>query len=139
RSRRSPSVTRSGGRGSDRTRTAGPGRDRRHVSGGDPTGLDGPDLVVAGAGGGLVAALRAAQLGLDVLVLERQEQFAVGNNTAMSTAMIPGAGSRWQREQGVDDSPERFLDDIRAKTGGDFEERIARGTGEVSAPLGEGV
>ena len=61
------------------------------MSGGDPTGLDGPDLVVAGAGGGLVAALRAAQLGLDVLVLERQEQFAVGNNTAMSTAMIPGA------------------------------------------------
>jgi fumarate reductase flavoprotein subunit len=107
------------------------------VSGGDLTGFDGPDLVVAGAGGGLVAALRAAQLGLDVLVLERQEQFAVGNNTAMSTAMIPGAGSRWQSEQGVDDSPEQFLDDIRAKTGGDFEERIARALVEVSARLVE--
>ena len=107
------------------------------MSGGDLTGLDGPDLVVAGAGGGLVAALRAAQLGLDVLVLERQEQFAVGNNTAMSTAMIPGAGSRWQREQGVDDSAEQFLDDIRAKTGGDFEERIARALVEVSARLVE--
>ena len=59
--------------------------------------LGGPDLVVAGAGGGLVAALRGAQLGLDVLVLERQEHFAAGNNTAMSTAMVPGAGSRWQR------------------------------------------
>ena len=70
--------------------------------------LDGPDLVVAGAGGGLVAALRAAQLGLDVLVLERQEQFTVGNNTAMSTAMVPGAGSRWQREAGIEDSPEQF-------------------------------
>jgi len=30
----------------------------------------GPDLVVAGAGGGLVAALRGAELGLDVLVVE---------------------------------------------------------------------
>ena len=29
-----------------------------------------PDLVVAGAGGGLVGALRAAELGLDVLVVE---------------------------------------------------------------------
>ena len=99
--------------------------------------LDGPDLVVAGAGGGLVAALRGAQLGLDVLVLERQEHFAAGNNTAMSTAMVPGAGSRWQREQDVDDSPERFLDDIRAKTGGDFDERIARALVDVSARLVE--
>jgi fumarate reductase flavoprotein subunit len=107
------------------------------VSGHDEIEADGPDLVVAGAGGGLVGALRAAQLGLDVLVLERQEHFAVGNNTAMSTAMIPGAGSRWQREQGIDDSPEQFLDDIRAKTGGDFEERIARSLVEVSARLVE--
>lgn len=98
---------------------------------------EGPDLVVAGAGGGLVGALRAAQLGLHVLVLERQEHFAVGNNTAMSTAMIPGAGSRWQREQGVDDSADQFLDDIRAKTGGVFEERIARTLVDVSARLVE--
>ena len=32
--------------------------------------------------------------------VERQEHFAAGNNTAMSTAMVPGAGSRWQREAG---------------------------------------
>ena len=63
--------------------------------------VDGPDLVVAGAGGGLVGALRAASLGLSVLVVERNVHFAVGNNTAMSTAMVPGAGSRWQREAGV--------------------------------------
>lgn len=74
------------------------------------------DLVVAGAGGGLVGALRAASLGLSVLVLERNEHFTTGNNTAMSTAMIPGAGSRWQREQGVEDSPERYAADIMAKT-----------------------
>ena len=79
---------------------------------------DGPDLVVAGAGGGLAGALRAAQLGLDVLVVERQEHFAAGNNTAMSTAMVPGAGSRFQREAGIEDSPDQFLDDVRAKTGG---------------------
>ncbi len=77
---------------------------------------DGPDLVVAGAGGGLAGALRAAELGLDVLVVEVNEHFAQGNNTAMSTAMVPGAGSRWQREAGIDDGPERFVADIMAKT-----------------------
>ena len=99
--------------------------------------LDGPDLVVAGAGGGLAGALRAAQLGLDVLVVERQEHFAAGNNTAMSTAMVPGAGSRFQREAGIEDSPDRFLDDVRAKTGGAADERIARALADVSARLVE--
>jgi fumarate reductase flavoprotein subunit len=99
--------------------------------------LDGPDLVVAGAGGGLVAALRAAQLGLGVLVLERQEQFTVGNNTAMSTAMVPGAGSRWQREAGIEDSPEQFRADIAEKTHGEADERTAKALAEVSARLVE--
>ncbi|WP_435741909.1 FAD-dependent oxidoreductase [Nocardioides sp. SYSU DS0663] len=98
---------------------------------------EGPDLVVAGAGGGLVAALRAAEQGLSVLVAERNEHFAAGNNTAMSTAMIPGAGSRWQREAGIDDSPETFLADVLAKTHGEADERLARALTEVSAPLVE--
>ncbi|WP_199435502.1 FAD-dependent oxidoreductase [Qaidamihabitans albus] len=103
------------------------------------TGQDaeGPDLVVAGAGGGLVGALRAAEQGLSVLVVERSEHFAMSNNTAMSTAMVPGAGTFWQREAGVEDSPEAFLDDIRAKTGGQTDERLARTLTHVSAPLVE--
>ncbi|HEV7145584.1 MAG TPA: FAD-binding protein [Pedococcus sp.] len=98
---------------------------------------EGPDLVVAGAGGGLVGALRAASLGLSVLVVERNEHFAVGNNTAMSTAMIPGAGSRWQREGGVEDSAERFFADIMAKTHGEADATIAEALSEVSARLVE--
>ena len=35
---------------------------------------EGPDLVIAGAGGGLAGALRAAELGLDVLVVELLEK-----------------------------------------------------------------
>jgi fumarate reductase flavoprotein subunit len=98
---------------------------------------EGPDLVVAGAGGGLVAALRAAAHGLSVVVVERNESFAAGNNTAMSTAMVPGAGTRWQREAGVGDSPETFLGDIMAKTHGEADERLARALTSVSAPLVE--
>ena len=96
-----------------------------------------PDLVVAGAGGGLVAALRAAQLGLDVLVVEASEHYRQGNNTSMSTAMIPGAGSRWQREAGIEDSPELFVADVRKKTKGQADEALALALGTVSARLVE--
>lgn len=95
------------------------------------------DLVVAGAGGGLAGALRAASHGLSVVVVDVDEHFRRGNNTSMSTAMIPGAGSRWQREAGVDDSPDRFVADIMAKTHGQADERLARALASVSAPLVE--
>ncbi|HSZ41223.1 MAG TPA: FAD-binding protein [Trebonia sp.] len=95
------------------------------------------DLIVAGAGGGLCGALRAAQLGLDVLVVEASEHFRRGNNTSMSTAMIPGAGSRFQRAAGIEDSPARFLADIAAKTHGSAEPVASRALAEVSAELVE--
>jgi len=95
------------------------------------------DLVVAGAGGGLAGALRAAELGCSVLVVEASEHFRRGNNTSMSTAMFPGAGSRWQREAGIEDSPEAFVADIMAKTKGQADPRLARTLAGVSAPLVE--
>lgn len=97
----------------------------------------GPDLVVAGAGGGLAGALRAAELGLGVVVVEATEHFRRGNNTSMSTAMFPGAGSRWQAAEDVDDSPDRFVADIMAKTKGRADARLARTLARVSAPLVE--
>lgn len=95
------------------------------------------DLVVAGAGGGLCGALRAAQLGLDVLVVDANSHFRRGNNTSMSTAMIPGAGSRFQQAAGIDDSPARFLADIAAKTSGSADPAVARALAAVSAELVE--
>lgn len=96
-----------------------------------------PDLVVAGAGGGLVGALRAAELGLDVLVVEATRHHRRGNNTSLSTAMIPGAGSRFQRAAGIDDSAERLVADIIAKTQGTADIRLATALAEVSAELVE--
>ncbi|MEW1975455.1 FAD-binding protein [Microbacterium profundi] len=97
--------------------------------------FDGPDVVVAGAGGGLVAALRAAERGLSVLVVDANEHFRRGNNTSMSTAMIPAMGSRFQRDAGVTDSPETFLGDVAKKTGGDYNETAAKALAAVSAEL----
>ncbi|TDC76358.1 FAD-binding protein, partial [Actinomadura sp. 7K507] len=86
---------------------------------------------------GLAGALRAAELGLDVVVVESSEHYRRGNNTSMSTAMFPGAGSRWQTAEGVDDSAGRFVDDIMAKTGGQADGRLAWTLADVSAPLVE--
>ncbi|MEU4570491.1 FAD-binding protein [Micromonospora sp. NPDC023956] len=75
------------------------------------------DVLVAGAGAaGLAAALAAARDGRTVVLAEARETFRQGSNTVMSTSMIPAAGSRWQQAAGIEDSPGRFLADIRAKT-----------------------
>lgn len=93
------------------------------------------DLVVAGAGGGLAGALRAAQLGLRVLVVEASAGFRRTSNTSMTTGMIPGAGTRWQQTAGIQDAPERFLSDIMAKTRGQADQRLAGALTRVSAEL----
>lgn len=95
------------------------------------------DLLVAGAGGGLAGALRAAQLGLSVVVVEPNEHYLRANNTAMSTAMIPGAGSRYQRAAQIADSPQRFLADIERKTNGTADAAVASALARVSAELVE--
>ena len=73
------------------------------------------DIAIVGAGAcGLCAGLAAAQAGAEVLILER-DATALGT-TAMSTGLIPGAGSSLQQAAGIADSPERFANDICAKT-----------------------
>ncbi|MBC7804169.1 MAG: FAD-binding protein, partial [Candidatus Parcubacteria bacterium] len=74
------------------------------------------DLLVIGAGGcGLAAAIAAHDAGLEVAVVEKLER--AGGNTALSTGSIPGAGSRFQRAAGIDDSPERMIGDYEANAG----------------------
>lgn len=72
------------------------------------------DVVVVGGGGcGLTAALAAAEKGLEVAVLEKTE-FVLGN-TAASAGMIPAAGTRFQAELGIADSPEQMAQEILEK------------------------
>ncbi|MFC6197699.1 FAD-dependent oxidoreductase [Ponticaulis profundi] len=90
-----------------------------------------PVIVVGAGGAGLCAALAARDLGADVLVLER-DAVPMGS-TAMSTGLIPAAGTPEQAEQGIDDSPERFASDVMAKTKGKADESIALKLGQESA------
>ena len=88
-------------------------------------------LVVGGGGCGLTAALAAHEQGAEVLVLERDAS-ALGT-TAMSTGLIPGAGTRLQQAAGIVDSPEMFAADIMKKTRGQTDPDIALALARESA------
>lgn len=89
-------------------------------------------VVVVGAGGtGLCAALAAADAGAEVLVIER-DPTPLGS-TAMSTGLIPAAGTPEQAAAGIDDSPERFVADILAKTKGRTDPALAELVARESA------
>lgn len=74
------------------------------------------DVVVVGSGGcGLTAGIAAAQQGVEVLVLEKQPR--PWSNTARSGGMIPAAGSCFQRQAGIHETPEDLAEDIWRKNG----------------------
>jgi fumarate reductase flavoprotein subunit len=71
-------------------------------------------VVIIGAGAaGLTAALVAHSRGREVLVLERDA--LPQGSTALSAGLIPAGGTRWQREQGIEDSPEQLSADVMHK------------------------
>lgn len=81
-------------------------------------------VVIVGAGGcGLTAALAARDGGAEVLVIERDDS-PLGS-TAMSTGLIPAAGTPEQAARGIPDTPEIFTRDILAKTKGKTDPVIA--------------
>src|SRR5215204_4072346 len=96
---------------------------------------DGYDVVVVGAGGcGLVAALRAAQQGARVALLEKTDR--PGGATALSSKGIQAGGTAFQQKQAVQDSPARYARDIAERNGnrGDpaLTERLAHNSVEVA-------
>ena len=81
------------------------------------------DVIVVGAGAaGMMGALAAAHGGASVLLLEKD--LAGASNLLVSGGLFPGAGTRWQREAGLEDSPAAFAHDIRAKGGESSNESI---------------
>ncbi|MYZ46249.1 FAD-dependent oxidoreductase [Propylenella binzhouense] len=94
------------------------------------------DVLVVGAGGcGLAAAVAAHDAGAQVAVVEKRE--TPGGNTAISTGSIPGAGTRFQRAAGIEDSAELFHADLMALSGPHDAEALTRRLAECSAALVE--
>ncbi len=74
-------------------------------------------VVIIGAGAcGLVAALKAADLGAETLILE-QDDTPTGS-TSLSSGFIPAAGTRFQLEMGIQDDTALFAEDIQNKARG---------------------
>ena len=94
------------------------------------------DVLAVGAGAcGLAAAIAAHDEGLHAAVLEKLER--PGGNTALSTGSVPGAGSRFQRAAGIDDSVEKMLADYIRVAGEHDVPEVMRRLIEISAPLCE--
>jgi len=74
-------------------------------------------VVIAGAGAcGLTAALAARDEGAEVLVLEKDSN--PQGTTSMSQGEMCAAGTRMQKEIGIDDSPDLFFEDVMTRTEG---------------------
>lgn len=72
------------------------------------------DVLIIGSGAcGLVAALRAADAGADVIVVERDH--SPSGSTSMSSGFIPAASTRFQQALGISDSADLFAADIQKK------------------------
>ncbi len=83
-----------------------------------------PVVIVGGGAAGLTAALAARDEGADVLVLERDNE--PRGTTSMSQGNIAGAGTKSQKEKGIDDSGEIFAKDIINLTKGKTNHYLAK-------------
>jgi len=70
-------------------------------------------LIIGGGGCGLIAALAAAEKGAHVFLVEKEK--AAGGNTSLSQAMVPAAGTSFQKRAGIEDSRELMAEDILKK------------------------
>ncbi|OYU47155.1 MAG: FAD-binding dehydrogenase [Rhizobiales bacterium PAR1] len=90
------------------------------------------DVLVIGAGAcGLAAAIAAHDAGASVAIVEKRER--PGGNSSLSTGSVPAANSRFQREAGLTDSPEKMVADLMGIAKETEDLALVRRMAEVSA------
>lgn len=94
-----------------------------------------PVLVVGAGACGLVAALAAHDQGAEVLILERDP--TPSGSTAMSSGMIPAAGTWLQRDRNVVDTPDIMASDIQAKAQDENDAQLVAEICAASGPIVE--
>jgi fumarate reductase flavoprotein subunit len=85
-------------------------------------------LVIGAGAAGLCAALAAAEAGAEPVVIERDA--VPSGSTALSAGLIPAAGTRFQRRQGITDSPALFARDIQHKAHDEADPALVRAVSE---------
>lgn len=81
------------------------------------------DVVVCGGGTGLIAAVRAAELGLKVILLEKAK--SCGGNTDYAHGFFP-IYTDLHRQNELDDVREQAITDLCARTGGSVSPEVMR-------------
>lgn len=98
-----------------------------------------PILVIGAGASGMIAALSAADTGGAVLVIEADP--VPSGSTALSAGLIPAAGTKFQREAGIDDTPSLLRADIQRKAAGenpqDLVDQLAQNAGPAVEWLSE--
>jgi fumarate reductase flavoprotein subunit len=70
-----------------------------------------PDIIVVGAGtAGLPCAIRAAQRGQKVLVIEKSDE--IGGTLHLTAGHMSAAGTKRQKEKGIEDSPDNHYNEV---------------------------
>ena len=77
--------------------------------------------------------LAAKEAGIDAVLIERDA--VPSGSTGLSAGLIPAAGTRFQRDKGIADSPDLFAADIQRKAHGESDpavvDAVARGAGPL--------
>lgn len=94
------------------------------------------ETLIVGAGAcGLVAALAAHEEGQMVLAVEADP--APSGSTALSAGLVPAAGTRFQRDAGIDDTHDLFAADIQKKAKNENDPALVAALAQGAAPAVE--
>src|SRR4051794_21333756 len=94
-----------------------------------------PLLIVGAGAAGLCAGLAASEAGIDPVVIERDA--VPSGSTALSAGLIPAAGTRFQREKGIEDSTKLFAQDIARKSHGEADPKLVQAVAANAGPTVE--
>jgi fumarate reductase flavoprotein subunit len=92
-----------------------------------------PVLIIGAGAAGLCAALTLSEASIEPVVIERDA--VPSGSTALSAGLIPAAGTRFQRAQGIADSAEIFAQDISRKAHGEADAKLVRAVATGAGPL----
>jgi fumarate reductase flavoprotein subunit len=94
-----------------------------------------PVLIIGAGAAGLCAALAASEAGIEPVLIERDA--LPSGSTALSAGLIPAAGTRFQRERGIADTPELFAQDISRKAHNEADAKLVQAVARGAGPLVE--
>lgn len=95
------------------------------------------EVLVVGAGAcGFAAATAAADAGVEAVIVEKADRLGQCN-TALTAGSVAGAGTRFQRAEGIEDSPDLMYEDVMRQSGPHEAMELTRLLANESASLVE--